>query len=187
MRKVAFGFFIVSLIMLFLPGKMSALNNPGSSSDPSSVADLDVTLSVPTMFRISGINDLSFGSYSGSGNLSLNDDVCVWTNDESGEYRITAQGDGTAFAFVVKKVGDNTKQIPYTMYWNDTSGTSNNVQLTANVTSGNQTGANTQSTGCSSGAAATGNFQVVFQASDLQGAVSGSYAGVLTLTISAAV
>lgn len=171
-------------VVLLTPGSALSLNNPGSTSNPSS-AELDVSLTVPTMYRISGVGDLAFGSYSGSGSLTLNDDVCVWTNAASGSYRVTAKGDGTDFAFVVKKQGDTSKTIPYSVLWNDESGTTGAISLSANVTSTNQTGANSQSISCSSGSNATGNFKVTLSQSDLLKAVSGSYSGVLTLVISA--
>ena len=161
------------------------LSNPGSPSSPSSSASLDIDLTIATLFRVSGISDLSFGSYSGSGPLSRDDDVCVWTNASGGNYRITARGNGTSFAYIVSKTGDNTKTIPYTVQWNTTSGTTGNSALTANVTSGNLSGANTQSSTCATGAAATANFQVTFAQADLLSAPSGTYTGTLTLIVSA--
>jgi hypothetical protein len=173
-------------IFLLTPLTALALNNPSSASlDSPSAADLDVSLTIPTLFRIGGISDLDFGSYTGNGSPSMNDDVCVWTNASTGEYRVTAQGSGTGFAFVVKKVGDTSRQIPYTTHWNNTSGISGNIPLDPNVTSANISGANTVSTTCASGPGATANYEVKFQAGDLQAARSGTYTGVLSLIISA--
>lgn len=177
----AWAFLAVSMV---LPLIVFGLNNPPGVSDPSE-ADLDVTLTVPTMYRISGIENLSFGTYTGNGALSLDEDVCVWTNASGGAYRVTARGDGASFAFVVTKSGDTSKTIPYTVRWNNTSGTSGNQALLADTTSSNMTGANTVSIGCSTGPANTANFQVSFSESALLGSVSGTYTGVLSLIISA--
>ncbi len=175
---------LLAFVPLNLPNTGFGLNNPPGTSDPSS-ADLDVTLTVPTMFRISGIADLSFGSYSGNGNLALDDDVCVWTNAAGGNYQVTAQGSGASFAFTVVKTGDASKTIPYAVKWNNTSGTIGNVALTANVASGNMSGANNESISCSSGPSDTANFQASFTQADLLATVAGVYTGVLSLIISA--
>lgn len=177
---------VLLLVLCVWPGLATALNNPVGTSDPSS-ADLDISFTIPTMFRIGGITDLTFGSYSGSGGLALDDDVCVWTNATGGSYRITAKGSGASFAFLVAKVGDTSKTIAYAVNWNNTSGTSGNQPLTANTTSSNISGANTVSTDCSSGPSSTANFQVTFSAGNLLAASSGTYTGTLSLVISAPV
>lgn len=176
---------ILVLSALSYPQLGETLSNPGSPSSPSSSASLDIDLTVATLFRISGISDLSFGSYSGSGPLSRDDDVCVWTNASGGSYRITARGSGGSFAFLVTKSGDDSRTIPYSVRWNTTSGTTGNAAIAANVTSGNLFGANTQSSSCSSGPASTGNFQVTFAQADLLSSPSGTYTGTLTLIVSA--
>lgn len=176
----------VGLVLVICPGVAIALNNPVGTSDPSS-ADLDISFTIPTMFRIGGISDLTFGSYSGNGGLALDDDVCVWTNATGGSYRITAKGSGASFAFTVAKVGDTSKTIVYAVNWNNTAGTSGNQPLTANTTSSNISGANTVSTDCTSGPSNTANFQVTFTQGNLLAASAGTYTGVLSLVISAPV
>jgi hypothetical protein len=139
-----------------------------------------VSLTVSTLVRIYGVADFNFGSYTGSGSRSLDDDVCVWTNADAATYRVTAKGDGTDFAFTVAKDGSNT--LAYTVKWNNTTGTAGNTALTANSISPNFSGANTTSQTCGGGNNA--NLQISFGEAALQAAKPGTYSGVLTIVIS---
>lgn len=147
----------------------------------SSTGDLDITMSVPSLVKISHVADLSFGTYSGSGSTSRNDDVCVWTNLASGNYRVTARGNGAANAFTVKRANPATDTAPYTVRWNNAPGPGTTA-LTADTISADFSGANTTNTTCSGGVNA--NFQVSFTQSALLAVPAGEYSGVLTLIIS---
>lgn len=181
-KKLTLPFFTVALLLLPYNYALSA--SDGSLGD-TSTGNIGVNLNLPPLFRISGISDLDFGKYSGHGDISLDDDVCVWTNTASGNYRVTAKGQGTNYAFVVVKQGDATQTIPYSVRWNNTSGVQGNIELTANVISADKTGANHVSTTCASGSAVTANFQITFTQSSLLAVRAGTYTGVLTLVISA--
>jgi hypothetical protein len=131
---------------------------------------------------------LDLGTYSGGGNISDNDDVCVWTNAASGLYRVTARGDGGSpgqHLFTVSKVGDATQVLPYSVRWNTQSGTAGNFSLTHDQITTNLSGANTESSTCASGPSATANYQVLFDQEALLAVRSGTYRGTLTLIISA--
>jgi hypothetical protein len=178
----------LSIVWAFSPALLYSLSNPGSPTSDNSTASLDVDLTIPVLFRISGISDLSFGTFAHdeSTTKSLSDDVCVFTNDSSGQYRITAHGNGADSAFTLVKSGDATSTLPYAVYWNDESGTTGNFALTATVTHGsNLSGANTSSSSCLTGLSSTANFQVVLATSDILDSKAGNYTGTLTLTISA--
>lgn len=157
----------------------SALAATDGQLDSTSTGDTFISLGVSNLVRISGIADLNFGTFGGSGNSSRDDDVCVWTNQSGGSYKVTAQGDGTLHAFTVTAGGD---PLPYSVRWNNTTGTSGNSALTADTISGAFTGASTTSSTCAGGA--TANFQVIFSSADLLSARPGTYAGVLTFIVS---
>jgi len=144
----------------------------------SSTGDTDISLTVPDLVKIGGISDLAFGSYTGTGNISQDDDVCVWTNVTTADYVVTASGSGTASAFTLT---DGSETIAYQVFWNDVAGTSGSVELSTGVASATQTGANTTALDCSGGVNA--NFQVTMSQSVLLAVAPNSYAGVLTLTI----
>ena len=178
----------LSLVWVLSPTLLYSLSNPGSPTNDSSTASLDVDLTIPVLFRISGISDLSFGTFTHDESIrkSLSDDVCVFTNDSSGQYRITAHGNGKASAFTLVKSGDATSTLPYAVYWNDESGTTGNFALTAAVTyPSNLSGANTSSSSCLLGASSSANFEVIIATSDILDSKAGTYTGTLTLTISA--
>ena len=144
----------------------------------TSTGDLTLSLSVPNLCKISGISDLSFGSYSGSGTAAQNDNVCVYTNNASGNYKVTAKGSGTALAFTLT---NSVQIVPYTVRWNNISGTSGNIALTTNSQSGTLSGANTSSQNCAGGS--NSNFQVLITQGSLMSVPAGTYSGILTLVI----
>lgn len=146
----------------------------GSSSEGSTY----VTLSIPNIVRISGISDLSFGAYGGSGSPSLDDDICIYENNTSGTYKVTAHGSGTSSAFTVT---DGSNLIAYAVRFNNVTGTTSNFPLTTNVTSSTLSGANSASQTCGGGNNA--NFQVTLQKADLLKVPAGTYSGTLTLVI----
>lgn len=145
----------------------------------SSEGDFELELTIPNLVRITGVADMNFGSYSGSGVFSRNDNVCVYTNSANGQYLVTAQGSGAASAFTVSDGASHT--IPYTVRWNDQTGTSGNIQLDPSVSSATQSGAHTSSETCSGGD--TANFEISFTQGALLGVPAGTYTGVLTLII----
>jgi spore coat protein U-like protein len=65
---------------LFLAGQVMAATQGILGS--SSTASFLVSLTIPVNYKISGMNDFSFGQYTGSGrgNMSNNKDLCIYTN-----------------------------------------------------------------------------------------------------------
>ncbi len=173
-------YFLLQTLLVFFA--QVAFASSDGNFDTTSTGESDVSLTVSTCYRISKIDDLSFGSYSGSGAMSLNDNVCVYTNASGGKYSVRVRGEGTGYAFIVKNTADVTKTIPFTVYWNDQQDTSGNFQVTANSPQ-DCTGANTESVDCSVGLSYTANFEVRFAASDLLSSKAGTYSGVLTFII----
>ena len=47
-----------------------------------------VSLTIAAQYQITGLTDLALGAWSGSGNMTANNDVCVYTNDSTGNYQI---------------------------------------------------------------------------------------------------
>lgn len=143
---------------------------------PTSTGDTDLSLSVPNLVKITGVADLNMGTYSGSGPLVTSDDVCVFTNDASGAYKVTARGSGTSFAFTLTDTNSHT--MNYTVRWNDLSTV---ISLAADTASSTRAGGNTTSQNCSGGNSA--QFEVTLTASALLSKPAGTYTGVLTLII----
>ena len=163
-------------VALFSVVPVQADNDGLLSSD--SLGSTPLSLSIPSLVKLSGIENLNFGNYIGPGNAVLADDVCVYTNLSTGQYKITARGSGSSYAFTLT---NGTQEIPYTVRWNNSTGTSGNVDLSANTTSSTFTGANTSSVTCSGGNSA--NFQVTISQNALLSVKAGSYNGILTLIV----
>jgi hypothetical protein len=136
--------------------------------------DMDVT--IPGLVRITGVGNLDFGNYTGGSAPSLYEPVCVYTNDASGNYKVTARGTGASYAFTVDDGNGHT--IPYSVSWDDFSAT---ISLSPDTASTTRSGANTSSQTCGGGNSA--RFQVSFTASALLSKPAGTYTGTLTLII----
>lgn len=162
-------------LVLFLAPRMGV-----AQGDPN-IASLSVDIQVAQLYRITGIQDVTFSTFSGDGDLTANRSVCVWTNSASGSYRVTAHGDGTDSVFTVAKQGDATKTIPYSVSWITVDGT---VALTKQQSSATRTGANTVSSTCASGPSAPASFVVTVDDEAILQRPAGTYIGILTLSIS---
>ena len=177
-----FGKFLaVSAIALSALVSTGAIAATDGTLGATSTGTSAITLSIAQRYQISGISDLAFGTYSGSGDLTANDDVCIYTNDATAGYKVRMFDSSTlsAAGFSVQNTGGNA-QIPYTVKWNTAAGTTGNVALAYN-TAVAKTGANTTSTNCAGGNNA--NFQVNLLAADMQMVPSGSYSTTLSITI----
>ena len=161
------------LLVILFPAVPAAAATDGALG-ATSTGTAGITVSVPGLVRIAGLADLSLGTWSGSGDVNGNDDVCVYTNIASGTYRITVTGNGAGNSFRAAS-GGNT--LPYHVYWNDQTGTTGQVEVTAGTTLTNQ---NTTSSACAS---ATGNFQVKILSTDLAVVPSGGYTGTVSFLV----
>ncbi len=141
------------------PAYAATQGSVGSSSTGTSV----ISVVVSPLARITAIDDVTFGTWSGSGALSATDDVCVWTT-------------GGAFT-----LADGSNEVSYSVTWDDVAGSSSGASLTAGTGLSGQTSSAT-STDCTGGSM-TATLGVSIAEGDLSGAPSGNYSGTLTLVI----
>lgn len=174
------SFICTFLCTLFLSFSVTFGATQGSAG-PTSVGTVDITLTLADVVRISGLDDIIFPSYGGTGNLLDFDDLCIYSNTAGGAYNVTAVGSGGGGAFTVS---DGVNTVPYNAGWNDVAGTYTGIALlTSGVVLTGQTGADTTSTDCSGGSNLTARLGIQFLEADLQAAVVSAYSGTLTLTI----
>jgi hypothetical protein len=64
---------------------------------PTSEGSLNITLTIDALVQISALDDIALGPYTGGGNLTGADNLCVYSNN--GGYDITATGNGNGGAF----------------------------------------------------------------------------------------
>ena len=169
---------LVAVLLLTLLTAVDVWGASDGALGATSTGSANITLTIPTQVRISGLADLALGTWSGSGSKTANDDVCVYTNNPGAGYRVTATGNGTGGAFTV---ASGAETVAYEVRWNDQTGTAGNVQLTSGVQLASQTGANTSSQTC--GGLNSANFQVTFTSSALAAAKSGAYTGLLSIVV----
>ena len=125
--------------------------------------------------QIVDMNDFNFGTWSGSGNLTATDQVCVWEDSGNNRYRVTATGTGAGGAFTIT---GGTTALPYQVTWTSSNGTTQT--LTANVQSV-QFRASSFVNRCGGGTNAT--LRIDIQQSDLLASEAATYTGTLTLLL----
>jgi hypothetical protein len=178
--KTPVTFFLLLLAITFVSKSLVVFAATDGTLNATSTGDLSMDLSIPNLTKLTDVADLNFGTYSGSGNAVLDDDVCVYTNNTSGQYKVTARGSGTSFAYTIT---NGSQTIPYTVRWNTIAGTAGNVNLPSNSQTTTLSGANTTSQSC--GGVKNANFEVTMTRSAVLGVPAGTYSGILTLIIDA--
>lgn len=150
----------------------------------SSSGSLDITFALGIAGIIVDLRDFDLGTWSGTGDLRDNDDLCIGTTGTA-EYIIRADGQGAGNNFILT---NGSEQLPYRVFWNDTTGTAGNFELTAGVQSTNLTNPPNSFTFIGGNSyICTGNrdanVEILVEESSLQAAKAGNYTGVLTLTM----
>ena len=172
-----------SVLPWFAPVAWAATQGSGG---PSSTGTVDMHVVLGTAVRISGFSDMSFGAWSGTGDVEANDDLCVGRTGVplfgSGPYRILASGDGAPGNPSAFTLTNGAHTINYNAYFNDQPGVTNRQQLTPGVALTNQSAFGFWMVfnylfGCVTNNA---NVSVIVPASEL-GTGAGTYTGTLTL------
>lgn len=173
MKKIiSLGIACMSLLVV-TPALAANQGTVGATSQGSAV----VNLSIADLIRISDMNDFALGSYSGTGDLDANDNVCVWRNKTGGSYKVTATATEGAF-----KIKAGAEELAYSVFFNDQTGTSGEIAVAYNTVTATQTGANTQSASCATGGLSS-NIHIRILESALQAAQPGAYTGTLIVTV----
>lgn len=161
--------------------------NDGGLATGSSTGDLDISVEIPDLVQITGLNNIDLGTYSGS-NLSGEDQVCVYRNG-SGEYEITFTSgsnngapdaaSGVAAYELESSTGDT---IAYTVDFEDSvAGAYTDTSVGINSALTGQTG-DDASANCGSGNNA--KVRVSVAAATMESAPAGDYVGTLYMTVS---
>ena len=144
----------------------------------TSTGSLSITVTVPSLARITKLADIALGSWSGTGAVSGSANaICVWSS--TGGYSLTASGSGAANAFTLAS-GANT--LAYSVQWAQTGGASSGSAVTSGTALTGQT-TNATSTDCSSGVASTAGVFVSIPEANLAAKPAGAYTGTLTLLV----
>ena len=145
----------------------------------TSTGTLDITLNVTDEVRISNLQDIDLGTFGGT-DASGFSPACVYRN-ATGNYQITASGDGAASAFELSDLLGGTATVPYSVTWDDGSA-SGAQSLASGVALTGLTGADTSSDTCGT-TGNNGTVVVTVTAASAAALPAGDYAGTLTLVV----
>lgn len=95
----------------------SALALQQGTVGPTSEGRVDISVTIPDLIRINGLNDatMAFGTYSGTGGLTATSPAAVCSNGAA-TYGLVATSVNGSFALVGATAG-NTDTIAYTVSW----------------------------------------------------------------------
>jgi len=137
-------------------------------------ADFTARVSIRYLIRISGLDSIDLGTFSGVADARGGDDFCVYTNNPAGTYAITAYGQGPTGSMLLRSAG---AEVPFLLEYDDGSGF---TQLSPNVpvTRGNASGSAPDCAGASNA-----GIRVTAGAAALRDAPAGTYTGELVLMV----
>ena len=162
---------------LFATGSVYAATQ--GSLGATSTGTLNITATVNNLVQITNLNDIDLGTFTGTGNLTGNDTLCIYRNG-SGTYQITATGSGTGSAFTVT---DGSNTLPYTVdYTSDLLGTPTTTTMSTGSALTGQAGVDSASTTCAGGGD-NAQVDITISNADLTSAPAGAYSGTLTLVV----
>jgi hypothetical protein len=145
----------------------------------TSQGSVDITVGVGDRVQISGLDDIALGQWSGSGNLTGDEELCVYSS--TSKYEVTISGLHASNSFALSAGGTTT--LPYTVNWADDPGdaTYGNRGVTEGTPLTGNVGNNTHYT-C--GGATNATLRVYITEANLQAAVAGNYSDTLTINVS---
>lgn len=128
-----------------------------------------------SLVQISNMNDFSFGTWSGSGQLQSTDNICIHDTQVNPRYGITASGSGAGSAFTIQS-GANT--IAYTAEW---QGSVTAITTLIPAVKSQFQDANRVSATCGGGTNAS--LRITISQANLEAANAGTYTGTLTILL----
>jgi hypothetical protein len=129
-----------------------------------------------SVVRISNMNDFSFGSWTGVGDLVQSDSICIHDSStaNTNRYTIRATGSGGGGAFSLNS-GPNT--LAYAVAWQGSQGG------IVNLTSGTNTNFRRASTSTTCGGGTNATLRITITEANMLAATAGSYSGTLTILL----
>ena len=169
-----------TIAALVLATNVSVAATTDGTLGASSPGTADVSLTIDEKFQISGMTAFTFGSWSGTGDLTQNDDICIYHNGD-GSYKVTITDNSVLSAgFAVEDAAD-ANEIAMSVNFNDETGTTGSIAVVDGTATAAQSGANTASTNCGGGNSA--NIEVVVAEADLNAAPAGAYDSQITVLV----
>jgi len=164
----------ISLAAVFTFGGSAMADTTDGTIGTTSEGTADVSLTIPAFAQVTGMTDLAFGSWSGTGDQTATDTVCVYDNSD-GAYDVTFTGSA---GFVMASTATVADTVAYSVVYND--GTSDLTMVSG--TAQGAVGANTTATDCSS--TDTGTITLTIAEATLAASTAhNDYTDVLTMLV----
>ena len=160
----------------------------GTTALGSSSGSVDVVVTTGLVTRVSGLNDINLGAWSGTGDMSGSDNLCIGRSGvglfANGAYRVRLDGDGDASDVNAYTLSNGTDLLYYNVAFNDATGTGG-TPVTGGVMLNAQTGFGFWQFlnvlfGC---AVNNANIEVSIPAAELLSVPAGNYTGTLTIVL----
>lgn len=145
----------------------------------TSTGSANIRATVANLASITNLNDFVFPTWTGAGDLTLSDNVCVYVNNRGGKYQVTATGNGRNGFSLADGAGNN---LAYEAQWNVRASAGGDSLRNGN-TLRNRDNADTGSIDCSSGRNLNSALTITLREAALRAAPAGTYNGVITLTV----
>jgi hypothetical protein len=129
--------------------------------------------------RLTGLADVNFGLVTSLTDTSISQSVCVYTSSRTDRYSVLALGGGAGNGFVLDA---GPSQLQYEVLWADAPGATSGTSLVAGTLTPGFVSAVKQQT-CNSGPPTSASLTIRLRDHVLQNARSGSYSGILAITI----
>lgn len=138
----------------------------GATSSGTSV----ITLTIPSLIKVSGFTDIALGTYNGDGVARSGASAACVSRNSAGNYTVTATSTNTSFNL---KSGALATTIPYSVTWGGAA-------LTYNTALGGQVADSSTLAACTPVA---GKLGVSVPAAGMDAALPGSYTDTVTITV----
>jgi hypothetical protein len=193
-KKMKFKLLAIVASTLLASSAMAANQGTlGTGAGATSSGDLNITLSIDTFIQVTGLDDISLGTYAGTALAPSEETFCVRTN--SSGYKISfSDVIGTAPAFALEEDGAGTAQVPFELTYVPIDTSSLNTTTVATAVNGGQSGVISETRKfdqCDNDGQAPITSQdnmkisVSVNEADLVNAPAGSYTGVLAIVVTA--
>jgi hypothetical protein len=150
-----------------------------SNANPEVYDSFDVRIYIPYKIQVHQLNDIVFGTYSGSGDLTQDEEFCVYVT-QAGDYSIMFQDDSVGAGYNLTNESMSSWVIPYDMQASMTKYLPTFFSLNKGVT---YTGPNGSSdSNCATGEKAF--IRININEADIVGKGGGTYKSILTIIVS---
>ena len=177
----------VVIFVIFLP--LQVMGASDGTLGATSTGVINISLTLNTVVQITNVKDVNLTYVSGtnSGDLEYVSDLCIYTNNPSGRYRITMISQnalGTKGRVINTDTGLSPLSYEATWFTNAQATGSSVHTLQSGVPTATLTGAHTTSNNCDNGANNTASIKFKFLESDLLATPGGNYNDVITIVVS---